>query len=211
MPLTTMNNADGVFKIETKPGKSDKIHIFANGEYVSTVDAAYWYSSAASRCDILGEDELYALLSEIEKRRAYNKALRLLSVRDHGKKELFDKLRMLFSEEAAEEAVERLVESGYLDDEAYAKRLSDELFCRKKYGSARIMRELILKGISREDAVNAVEGLDIDDYKCIIELLYTKFSGSLSDEKDARRTFNSILRMGYGASDIKKAMREFLQ
>ena len=206
-----MNNTDSGFKIETKPGKSDKIHIYANGEYSATVDAAYWYSYGTAQGDILSEEALFELLSAIEERRAYNKALDLLSIRDHSKKELFDKLKMRFSKEASEEAVIRLEEAGYLDDEAYAKKLSAELFRRKKYGPARIKAELLFKGISREDAINAVEGLDIDDGKCIIELLNTKFSGSLSDEKDVRRTFNSLLRMGYCASDIKSAMREFLQ
>ncbi len=202
-----MNSVESGFKIEIKHGKADKIHIYANGEYTATVDAVYWFSSGAAACEVLDEEELEILLSSIERRRAYNKALDLLSLRDHSQKELYDKLKMRFSREAAESAVEQAREAGFLDDEAYAHKLCAELFRRKKFGPERIKSELIFRGISREAAQNAVEGLDIDDEACIIELLNTKYSGSLSDEKCVRRTFNSLMRMGYRAYDIKKALR----
>lgn len=205
------NNAEDSFKIEIKRGKGDKIHIYANGEYSATVDFTYWFSSGVPHGCILDGDEFCRLISSLEERRACNKALDILSLRDHSKKELLTKLKLKFSAGAAEKAVTKAEEAGLIDDEAFARKLSAELFRRKRYGPDRIKSELIFKGICREDADRFAAELDIDVTECIIELLRTKFSGSLSNEKDTRRTFNSLMRMGYRVGDIKSALRGFMQ
>ena len=64
------------------------------------------------------------------------------------------------------------------------------------------------KGIPREIADNAASGLDFDPILRIIELLNTKYSRSLSDEKGVKRTIASLQRLGYGWSDIKSALRQ---
>ncbi|MCR5484996.1 MAG: recombination regulator RecX [Clostridiales bacterium] len=194
-------------RIETKQGKGNKIHISLDGEYRATVDQAFWYSCGYGDGDEIDEGELSSLLSVIAVRRAYNKALSLISIRDHGRRELLDKLKKDFDPDDAEAAVEKLEEIGYIDDKKFAENLADELMRRKKFAPKRIMQELQRRGIDRETAEEAVSGLDIDGERCIIELLETKFAHSLSDEKGIKRTFNTLLRMGYGVGEIKDAMR----
>ena len=65
----------------------------------------------------------------------------------------------------------------------------------------RVACELIRKGIPREIADNAASGLDFDPILRIIELLNTKYSRSLSDEKGVKRTIASLQR-------LKSALRQ---
>ena len=109
--------------------------------------------------------------------------------------------------EFAREAVERLEEMGYVNDERYAHTLAQELYERRGMGKKRIEQELRQRGISRETASECAEELDGDDVERIKNLLETKFAGKFSDEKGRRRTFNALTRLGYGYSDIRSAMR----
>ena len=109
--------------------------------------------------------------------------------------------------EFAREAVERLEEMGYVNDEHYAHTLAQELYERRGMGKKRIEQELRQRGISRETASECAEELDGDDVERIKNLLETKFAGKFSDEKGRRRTFNALTRLGYGYSDIRSAMR----
>ncbi|MEG1244688.1 MAG: RecX family transcriptional regulator, partial [Oscillospiraceae bacterium] len=84
-----------------------------------------------------------------------------------------------------------------------------DLQIRKGMSPFRIRQELLRRGVSREISQNITDELDTDDKQCIINLLNSKFaSRNLADEKDLRRTINSLIRLGYQYSDIKNAIDE---
>ncbi|MCL2509069.1 MAG: recombination regulator RecX [Oscillospiraceae bacterium] len=198
-------------KLESKPGKGNKIHISVDGEYATTVDADFWYSCGYSDGEDLDDDDLAEFLYETDTRRAYNKAVGLLAVRDHGRVELIRKLAAFFGRDIAESAADLLTEQGFIDDEAYAQKLAESLFRRKKYAPERIRRELTLRGIDRETAEYAVSMLEADERESIESLLETKFVNSLSDEKGVRRTFNALIRMGYDFVDVRNVIRNYIE
>lgn len=194
--------------VSVKNGKGNKIHIYLDGDYKATVDKDWWYSEKYRNCKEITEEELTELLSSVSFRRAYNKALDLLSRRPYSEKELTRKLREKdFSEEAAEYAVNRLKELSLLDDERYAEMLAEHLYTNKHYGEKRIMQELIFRGIDRETARNAVLALDKDEVNSIVLLLEGKFKDKIKDEKGKQRTVAALLRYGYSFSDIKAALK----
>lgn len=195
-------------KITSKNGKGDKIHISVDGEYLLTVDACYWYTCGISDGDEISEKELAALTEAAGFRRAYNSAVTILSYRDHCARELERKLASKgHSREFARQAVQKLVDAGYINDERYAETLCADLFGRKGMSPQKIKFELISRGVSGEIAENAVAGIDKDNISRIIELLTSKFSGSLGDEKGLKRVYSSLQRLGYRRSDISAALR----
>lgn len=194
--------------VSVKNGKGNKIHIYLDGDYKATVDKDWWYSEKYRNCKEITEEELTELLSSVSFRRAYNKALDLLSRRPYSEKELTRKLREKdFSDEAAEYAVNRLKELSLLDDERYAEMLAEHLYTNKHYGEKRIMQELIFRGIDRETARNAVLALDKDEVNSIVLLLEGKFKDKIKDEKGKQRTVAALMRYGYSYSDIKSALK----
>ncbi len=199
-------------KISVKDGRNGKIHIYLDGEYKATVDKDWWYSEKYRNCKEITADELTELISSVSFRRAYNKALDFLSRRPYSEKELARKLREKdFSDEAIENAVERLKELSLLDDEKYAEMLCEHLYNNKHYGEKRIMQELLFRGIDRETAQAAVLALDKDNINSIVLLLEHKFKNKIGDEKSRQRTVASLLRYGYSYSDIKTAFQSVSQ
>lgn len=195
--------------ITVKKGRGNKIHISVDDEYRATVDADFWYSQTTRDGDEITEGELTVLLDAVGFRRAYNRAIDIISRRDHCKKELTQKLLQRVDKHIALEIADRFEEQGLINDESYAQRLAPELVRRKGMSPYRIRQELISRGISREIADNVVEELDTDDKKSIINLLNTKFSNrNLLDEKELRRTINALIRLGYQYGDIKNAIDE---
>ena len=172
-----------------------------------TVTRDFWASQNIRSGDEIDDAEFAAFCEAAGSCRAFNAAVDILSRRDHSSKELQRKVARRSGAEFAREAVERLEEMGYVNDERYAHTLAQELYDRRGMGKKRIEQELRQRGISRETASECAEELDGDDVERIKNLLETKFAGKFSDEKGRRRTFNALTRLGYGYSDIRSAMR----
>lgn len=195
--------------ITAQKGKANKIHISIDGEYRLTVDADFWFSSGYVSGDEIDEEQYKELADKIAKRRCFNRALNILSRRDHCEKELFNKLRRTDGDEAAADAVERVKALGYINDERYAAYLAEELGTRKGYGLRAIRSELIKRGVDRETADNTINSLTLDESDNIRVLLEGKFSRKLTTEKGRKQVFSTLMRLGYSYSDIRSAMSEF--
>ncbi len=195
-------------KITSKNGKGDRIHISVDGEYLLTVDACYWYTCGHTEGEELNEKELAAFIEAAGFRRTYNAAINILSYRDHSARELENKLVLKgHSRECAADAVEKIKAEGFVNDERYAETLAADLFERKGMCPQKIKYELISRGVSSQIAENAVLGIDKDNISRIIELLSSKFSNRISDEKGIKKVYNSLQRLGYLRSDIAAALR----
>ena len=196
-------------KITAKRGGVNKIHISVDGEYLLTVDEEFWYTCDCASKDEIDDGELDAFKEAASRRCAFNKALDLVARREHGEKELLQKLRRDFDPEAAESAVERLKELGLADDARFAERLAEELLERKGMSPKGIKFELLRRGISNEIANNVTQALDIEPVSRIIILLETKYGDWQRDQRSTERTFKALSRLGYDYRDIRKAMSEF--
>lgn len=196
-------------KITAEKGKQNKIHISCDGEYTFTVDAEYWFSSPYYGKEIIDSDEeLAAFYEAVGSRCAFIAALRFLSYRDHSSKEIINKLLQKgHKRQYCDIAVKKLEEYGYINDERFAKYLAESLYERKGMNIHAIKSELLHKGISKEITDNVVESLDFDPILRIIDLLKTKYSRKISDEKGVKRTVASLQRLGYRWSDINSAFR----
>ena len=197
-------------KISINQGKQNKIHVLCDDEYMFTVDAEYWFSSPYHGVsNIEDEEELAAFFEAVGSRYAFISGLRLLSYRDHSRKELINKLcQKGHKNEYAEKACETLEYYGYINDERYAENLVQSLVERKGMSVRGVKNELFQKGISREIADNVVESLDFDPVLRIIDLINTKYSRCLSDEKGMKRMVSALQRLGYRWSDINSALRQ---
>ena len=194
--------------IKAQKGRGKKIHILIDDEYKLTVSQDFWFGQSILSGDEITDEEFAAFEEAASSNRALTRAVGILSNRDHCAKELERKVARTNAPEYAHEAVERLKELGYLDDERYARNLSEELYQRRRMSPRRIEQELIAIGVDRDTASLCAQELEGDEKKIIIELLQTKFKGKFSDEKSKRRTYNALLRLGYSSSDIFGAMRE---
>lgn len=186
--------------------------LFIDGESAVKIDTQVILRSGFKEGSLLSDEQLHTLIRDSEKYRANERALYLLEFRSHSQKELREKIkRSGISQEAAQEAAEKMEEIGLLDDAAYAKNLAKTLFERKKYGYRRVRQELRLKGISPEISEQVLAEFEPEDVSVVIrDLLERKYPSYTEDEKVKKRAVAAMLRFGYQYDDIRRAMQEEL-
>ncbi|NLL63226.1 MAG: regulatory protein RecX [Ruminococcaceae bacterium] len=194
-------------KLTAKQGRGSKVHLSIDGEYVVTTSVNFWYSLGIPVETEITEEEWEALLSKINYQKLYSRALDSLSIRDHSKKELTDKLIKKFGFEVKEDIaliIDELVEKGLLDDERFAHAYAEELIKRKHASPAGLRAALSAKGISRDIISSVLEDVNIDTKATINELLDTKYhSRDLMNETQKTKVFNALVRLGFSYNDIK--------
>lgn len=183
--------------------------LFLDGEFAVNVDAETLAASPFRLGKEIDDEQLHELLMASDTRRAKEKALYLLSHRDHSKKELVEKLKRAGTERAAEQTAQRMEEIGLVNDALYARRYAAELARRKGYAASRIEHELNQKGIDRELICEIIEEMALEPVKQITALLERKYARTLQEEKSRRRTVAALQRLGYRWEDIRRAIEEY--
>ena len=108
--------------------------------------------------DRLLDEDYRRLFAEHEKREAYRAAMRILEVSSPSRRALFLKLaRKGVSRDAAEFAVTRMSELGYIREGEQARALAAALVRRNLWGPRRVYAALCEKGYSGSDARKAID------------------------------------------------------
>ena len=137
---------------------------------------------------------------------AKKRALWLLDKRDYSRHELIGKLTEKgYNDAAAETAVERLVELGFVDDARYAPIVVRH-YAAKGYGARRVQAELQRRGIPKDLWDAALEELPEQD-DTLDQLLRAKLRGADPGDRAAlKRATDALLRRGYGWDEISAAV-----
>lgn len=143
---------------QIKETKKGRLALFLDGEFVFSLDEDTFAGVSLHEGDDLEPWQVEELRKQSDTRRALDKAMDYLSLRDHAAGELYQKLCRKFDEHSAAYAVARAGELGLLDDAGFARRRAAELL-RKRKSRREILRDLAAKGIDRDTAAQAVEAL----------------------------------------------------
>lgn len=182
--------------------------LYLDGEYAVDIDKEVLLLSGFKKGMQIDDEQLYNLITASNERRAREKALYLLSHRDHTKKELIEKIKQITDKQAAEKAAERMEELGLVDDEAFARRYAKELLFRKRFSKSRTEYELTKKGIDKDLIEELLEELEADPKEQILELILQKYLHAIQDEKGKKKTVMALQRLGYRWEDIRSALKE---
>lgn len=191
-----------------EPRRKSLSAIYIDGEFAVKLDTETVLSERLKAGMEIDDERLHTLIKTSDARRAKEKALWLISYRDHSEGELRQKLRKDYGEEAVEKAIERLKELGLISDENFAKKYAESL-SHKHLSQRQIQQKLRLKGIDKELTTETVEELDLDEKEEIKALIEKKYINKLSDEADLRRTVAALQRRGFSYSDIRSVINEF--
>ena len=133
---------------QIKETKKGRLALFFDGEFAFSLDEDTFADAGLHQDDELEDWQIEELRKKSETRRALDKAMDYLSLRDHAAGELYQKLCRKFDAHSAAYAVARAGELGLLNDAAFARRRAVELL-RKRKSRREIMNDLNAKGIDR--------------------------------------------------------------
>lgn len=193
-----------------EPRRKGLSAVYIDGEFAVKLDTQ---TLLENRFDVgreIDDDELKEIIDLSNERRAKEKALWLISYREHSKKELLDKMRRTCDSGAAAKAVARMEELGLVDDERFARQYARKLLLGKKLTRRAAVYEMTRKGIERDAAEAALEEIDVD-YRANIRAVIEKKYRELQDEKTKRRAVAALQRLGYCWEDINAVLEEYAE
>ena len=143
------------------------------------------------------------------RRAAYPSAIRLLARRDLSTAQLKTKLldRGLEPDEI-DEAIERLRAERWLDDERTAETHARRIIGVKHRGERRARQELEAVGIPAETAARVVRLVldELDETDVLEKAIARHLPGPIRDRAHFRRVYQALLRQGFAADQVAKAL-----
>lgn len=185
--------------------------LYIDGEFAMKLDTEVLL---AHRFDVgreINDEQLYECIQASDNKRCKDKAMWLISFRDHSRKELIDKLKKDYGEESCENAVNRLEELGLIDDGRFARRYTADLINLKHLSERGVRQKLREKGIDRDLIDEVLDEFVIDEEDQIRTVIEKKYARSLSDEKGRRRAVNALSRLGFSYASIKSVLNEYAE
>ncbi len=192
-----------------EPRKKGLSALYIDGEFAMKLDTEV---ILAHRFDVgreITDEALHDCVLDSDRKRCKDKAMWLISFRDHSRRELLDKLRKDYPEDVAEAAVDRLEELGLIDDGRYARRYTADLVNLKHLSERGIRQKLREKGIDRDLIDEILEETEVDEDEQIRTIIEKKYAGKLGDEKIRRRAVAALQRLGFGYQSIKSVLNEY--
>ncbi len=193
-----------------EPRKKGLSALYIDGEFAMKLDTEVLL---AHRFDVgkdIDDEVLRACILDSDRKRCKDKAMWLISFRDHSRKELLDKLKRDYPEDVAEAAVARMEELGLVDDSRYARRYTADLIHLKRLSIRGVRQKLYEKGIDRDLIDEILEETEIDEEAQIRAVIEKKYARNLNDEKSRRRAVSALQRLGFGYGSIKSVLSEYI-
>lgn len=194
-----------------EPRRKGLSALYIDGELAVKLDTEVILSHRFDVGREITDDQLRACILDSDMKRCKDKALWLISFRDHSRRELYDKLRKDYSEESCDRALDRLEELGLVDDGRYARRYTADLINVKRLPARGVRQKLFEKGVDRDLIDEVLSEIEVDEEEQIRSIVEKKYANALNDEKGRRRAVNALMRMGFSYADIKSALREYIE
>lgn len=199
---------------QIKETKKGRLALFLDGEFAFSLDEDTFAAAHLHEDDELEPWQVEQLRKQSDTRRALDKAMDYLSLRDHASGELYQKLCRKFDAHSAAYAVARAGDLGLLDDAGFARRRAAELL-RKRKSRREILNDLAAKGIDRDTAAEAVESLydeaeegEDPEMASVQALLERQYAAKLAAGK-RDQVAAALARRGFSHAIIREALAAY--
>ena len=187
---------------ETKRGRMSLFD--ENDDFLFSIDTETLAKTHIKAGSILSASELEAVRQQSDERKAKDKALYFISLRDYASKELFDKLKLTFDEDTSSFAVSEMQRLDLINDAAFAVHRAKYLARQNK--SVRTIKQVLSqKGICEEDIAAALdEAMPADDCACLA-IIKKSYMRKL-ESGDTDKVIAALARRGFSYGAIKSAL-----
>ena len=186
-----------------------------NGEEKIFVSRALLIEREFAEGQALQRDELAQWLLPRQYPEALNLAVSLLAQRARSSGEIQKKLRdKFYLPETIEMVLYKLEKEHFLNDEAFAMEYAAAL-SRRQMGRTRIGQELRRKGVSAQEAEEALESLSeeeqLEGAMLLVEKALSRASSGEEPRKTAARITAMLARRGYGYDVAREAISRVME
>ena len=192
-----------------EPTRRGRFALFADGEFLFSVDGETLANSGLREGDALDDATIALLQKNSDLRRAKDKALGFLSLREYGSAELYSKLCRSFDERTSAAAVAEMGRLALLDDAGYARRRAEGLASRHK-SRQEIRAKLSSLGLDRALIEEALEGLGESEIDTIRPLLERQYRARLA-AGEREKVIAALCRRGFAGRDARQAVDRFVE
>lgn len=158
----------------------------------------------------LPESAIEQIMHSSEVRRARERALYLLDMKDYSYAELLKKLEQNYSEETCFEVMDIMVETGVVNDYNYTRNLAENLVMSKRHGYYRARQEMRQKGLTNgiiEEVLSEYSDKFEDNLRTVIEYKYARY---LTDDKGINKVKSALVRLGYSYEEINSVLPDYI-
>jgi len=203
-----------VTAIEMQKKKVDRISVFLDGEFAFGLHQDVLLECGIAKGDELTAERIEAILALEERRRAKEKALRLLSVRSRSRKELTDRLNQAhYTPAAVESALAEMERLGFLDDAGFAKMWGRNRTATRPAGAFLLRQELRHKGLSDAEVEQGLQAAFQEQSEAevarALAVRRKKILASLPEEKAQKRLQDFLLRRGFSWEIVSTLLGEW--
>lgn len=144
-----------------------------------------------------------------ERERAIDLAWRAVAARERTAFELRSYLEGKKIEPAAiDEACRELSQAGFLDDAVYARRFAEDRRSVQRWGSERITRDLLRRGVAPDLVERAVADVGRgDELEAALDILGDRLPAPPQDDRGRDRAWRMLVRRGYSSELAYEAVR----
>ncbi|MCX5781409.1 MAG: RecX family transcriptional regulator [Elusimicrobia bacterium] len=202
-----------ITKIVQQKRKKERFSIFIDGRYSFSLSEENLIKHKLKTGQEINETQIEDINREDEKKKAINSVFHLLSIRSRSEKELGEKLKTKkISEENITDAIGRIKELGYINDEKFAKeRIS---YLRQKGKGPFIIKMDLRRAGIQEDTINELlfkdktsKNIEIEQVKNIV-LSRLKRMGKIDAKTKFNRLMGFLARRGFDIETIKEGLKE---
>jgi regulatory protein len=200
-----------ITRVEKQKKYKHRYHIFINEEYAFSVHEDTMIKHRLFKGELIQPDRMLHILQDEERHKAYSKAMRMIGRRPHSTQEIKRKLKeQAFEDDIIGWTLDKLKQQNYLNDEDFAKVLTENRIYSQHKGRNYVRQELQQRGVSRELIQEAMNHINPEEeYHGALTLAQKKWkltNGSTLDKR--RKTLTFLMRKGYTGSVVNQVMQE---
>jgi regulatory protein len=203
-----------ITKIEYQKKNKERFNIYIDDEYGFSVDISIMINYSLKKGMELDDALIGDILSSEEKISVYNYGISVLS--KYAKSEFELRLKMQrkgFEPRLIDNAISRLKEQKYLDDERYCEMFINDKINISNHGVRKIKEALYYKGIDKEIIEEKIKIITSDSEEERAYLLGGKKLSSIK-EKDTRKRMaklsNYLIGKGFEYETVNKTLRKLI-
>lgn len=201
--------------IERQKKNSRRVSVFLNKRFWKGLDQEVVVALRLKSGDRVRPKDLERVVLAEEKKKALDRALKLLEYRERSISEIERRLtRHGFENEVTDGVVEDLKGLGYLDDTAFSEMWTKERIA-KGYGERRIRSELFQKGVNKRVIDDVFERLlrGADEISRVTDLAQERLKSlaGLEPQIAYRRLSQYLLRRGFTPSTVYETCQRLIR